>query len=60
MEKQWRDAIEALDNDKLSKQVTQLQQQVNDQNKAILALKKENQQLAINSNVKEHLPVRCG
>ena len=60
MEKQWRDAIEALDNDKLSKQVTQLQQQVNDQNKAILALKKENQQLAINSNVKERLPVRCG
>jgi len=56
MEKQWKQAIEAVNENKLQKQIEELNSQLNVQNKNIIQLKKENQTLRLKAHMTEDDP----
>ncbi len=56
MEKQWKQAVEAVNENRLQKQVEDLNAQVNSLNKNIITLKKENQTLRLKAHMTEDEP----
>ena len=51
MEKQWKQAVEAVNENKLQKIIDEQNQQLNNQNKLIINLKKENQTLRLKAHM---------
>eukprot|EP00347_Sterkiella_histriomuscorum_P014699 403359887 len=51
MEKQWKQAVDAVNENKLQKTIEDLNNQLNEQNKQIIALKKENQTLRLKAHL---------
>ena len=53
MEKQWKAAVEAVNESKLQKAIDDLNNQLNTSNKLIITLKKENQTLRLKAHLTE-------
>ncbi|CDW90750.1 ubiquitin carboxyl-terminal hydrolase family protein [Stylonychia lemnae] len=51
MERQWKQAVEAVNENKLQKKIDELNNQLNEQNKLIINLKKENQTLRLKAHL---------
>lgn len=56
MEKQWRTALDAVNESKLQKNIDDLNNQLNEQNRIIIQLKKENQTLRLKAHMAEDDP----
>lgn len=51
MEKQWKQAVEAVNENKLQKNIEELNNQLNEANKLVISLKKENQTLRLKAHL---------